>query len=57
MRIFAVILIGVFSFLSAGCDVILQPAQQGEWSDSNLHNPNYKATHDLLTETEKPAEK
>ena len=57
MRIFAVILIGVFSFLSAGCDVILQPSQQGEWSDSNLHNPNYKVTHDLLPETEKPAEK
>jgi len=52
MRMFALILLGVFCLLSAGCEVILQPAQQGEWSDSNLHNPKYK----VAREAEHPAE-
>jgi hypothetical protein len=35
------------SSLSIGCEVILQPAQQGEWSDGNFRNPKYKITKDI----------
>jgi hypothetical protein len=54
MRIWAVILIGVFSFLSVGCDPILQPSQQGQWSDSNFHNPKDKVSHELERSAEPP---
>jgi len=45
-----------FSSLTIGCEVILQPAQQGEWSDSNFHNPKHKISADMKesVETEKP---
>ena len=36
MRIFAAIAVAIFSLLSAGCNVVLQPPQQGEWS--NFHD-------------------
>jgi hypothetical protein len=56
MRTFAASLVMTFSSLSIGCDVILQPSQQGEWSDSNFHNPKYKITKDVREsgEIEKP---
>ena len=45
-----------FSSLSIGCDVILQPGQQGEWSGSNFRNPKYQITKDVREagEGEKP---
>ena len=45
-----------FSSFTIGCDVILQPSQQGEWSDGNFHNPKYKITKDVREsgESEKP---
>lgn len=45
-----------FASLSIGCEVILQPPQQGEWSESNLRNPKYKVTKDIRDagEGEKP---
>ena len=57
MRTLAATLAFTFSSLTIGCEVILQPAQQGEWSDSNLHNPKYKVTKDVreAAEDEKPA--
>ena len=54
MRIFAVIAIAIFSLLSAGCDVRLQPSQQGEWSD--YHDNAHKVTNDV-THPAEPAEK
>ena len=44
------------SSLSIGCEVILQPSQQGEWSDGNWRNPKYKITKDIRDagEPEKP---
>ena len=53
MRIYALILLGAFCFLSVGCDVILQPSQQGEWSDATYKNPKYQVTK----EPEKPTER
>ena len=45
-----------FTSLSIGCDVILQPSQQGEWSDGNFRNPKYKITKDIrdFPKEEKP---
>jgi len=45
-----------FTSLSIGCDVILQPSQQGEWSDDNFRNPKYKITKDIrdFPKEEKP---
>lgn len=60
MRILAATIVMSFSTLTIGCEVILQPPQQGEWSDSNFHNPKYKITKDVREsgETEKsPAAK
>jgi hypothetical protein len=56
MRTLAATLVMTFSSLSIGCDLILQPSQQGEWSDSNFHNPKYKISKDLREsdEGEKP---
>ncbi len=45
MRIFAVIAVVLFSLLSAGCDVVLQPPQQGEWSD--FHDKAHQVTNDI----------
>lgn len=59
MRILAATIAFTFSSLSIGCEVILQPAQQGEWSDGNWRNPKYKVTKDVREagESEKtPAE-
>jgi len=55
MRILAAILLTIFSFLSIGCAVRLQPAAQGEWS--NFHNPKHEVSKDAAAETEKPAER
>jgi hypothetical protein len=52
MRILAAIVLVTFSILSVGCAVILQPAQQGEWSDFN--NPKYKVSKDVVAEPQKP---
>jgi len=56
MRTLAASLVMTFTSLSIGCDVILQPPQQGEWSDSNFRNPKYKVTKDIrdAAEEEKP---
>jgi hypothetical protein len=56
MRILAATIAFSFSSLTIGCEVILQPSQQGEWSDSNFHNPKYKVTKDVreAPEEEKP---
>ena len=56
MRTIAATLAFTFSSLTIGCEVILQPSQQGEWSDSNYRNPKYKVTKDVreASEPEKP---
>ena len=46
------IAIGIVSLLSVGCAVILQPAQQGEWS--NFHDEKDKVSKDAQPSTEKP---
>ena len=59
MRIFAVIVLAIFSILSVGCTadgVMLQPPVQGEWS--NFHNDKSQVSKDALEPAEKaPAEK
>jgi hypothetical protein len=55
MRILAVILLATFCFLSVGCTsdgVMLQPPQQGEWS--NFHNDKHQVSKDAKESTEKP---
>jgi hypothetical protein len=55
MRIFAVIVVAIFSILSIGCTsdgVMLQPAQQGEWS--NFHNDKHQLSKDVRESAEKP---
>jgi hypothetical protein len=47
MRILAATIALSFSSLTIGCEVILQPSQQGEWSDSNFRNPKYQVTKDI----------
>lgn len=47
MRTLAATLVMTLSSLSIGCEVILQPAQQGEWSDGNFRTPKYKITKDI----------
>ena len=47
MRTLAATLVMTLSSLSIGCEVILQPPQQGEWSDGNFRNPKYKITKDI----------
>ena len=56
MRTLAATVALTFSSLTIGCEVILQPPQQGEWSDSNFRNPKYKITKDIRDagESEKP---
>jgi len=53
MRILAIAVIAVFCFLSAGCDVILQPAVQGEWSD--FQSDKHKVSKDAKEEPAKPS--
>jgi hypothetical protein len=53
MRILAIAVIAVFCFLSAGCDVILQPAVQGEWSD--FQSDKHKVSNDAKESAEQPA--
>jgi hypothetical protein len=56
MRTLAATIAFTLSSLSIGCEVILQPSQQGEWSDGNFRNPKYKVSKDVREsgETEKP---
>ena len=56
MRTLAATLVMTLSSLSIGCEVILQPSQQGEWSDGNYRNPKYKVTKDIrdFPKEEKP---
>jgi hypothetical protein len=51
MRILALIVITVFSLVSLGCEVRLQPAVQGEWS--NVHNDKDKISKDAKSNQEK----
>jgi len=53
MRILALTVIAVFCFLSAGCEVILQPAVQGEWED--FHAEKKKVSKDARKSAEQPA--
>ncbi len=56
MRTLAATIAFTFSSLSIGCEVILQPSQQGEWSDGHWYNPKYKVSKDVREagESEKP---
>jgi hypothetical protein len=45
MRILAAVVLALFSLISVGCDPVLQPAAQGEWS--NVHNDKDKVTKDV----------
>ncbi|HLG99529.1 MAG TPA: hypothetical protein VKX49_24690 [Bryobacteraceae bacterium] len=56
MRILAAILLGIFSILSVACvdgGVMLQPSQQGEWS--NFQNKTHQQTHGPIAPVEKPS--
>jgi len=55
MRIVALIVVAVFSFLSLGCAVRLQPSVQGEWS--NFHNDKNKISKDARAEETQPETK
>jgi len=58
MRILALIVVAIFSLLSMGCTsegVMLQPAQQGEWS--NFKTDQHKVSKDARDEVAKPGEK
>jgi hypothetical protein len=55
MRILAVIAVAIFCFFSVGCTsdgVMLQPPQQGEWS--NFHNDKHQVSKDVKESAEKP---
>lgn len=45
MRMFAATALVIFTLLSVGCSVILQPPQQGEWS--NFHDKADQNTNDV----------
>jgi hypothetical protein len=56
MRILAGLTVLLASILSVGCvsgGVMLQPAQQGEWS--NFHNQKAQVSEGARTSPEKPA--
>jgi len=64
MRILALIVVAIFSLLSVGCTsegVMLQPAQQGEWSSfkSDQHKVSKDVRESAATESAEkpPAEK
>lgn len=55
MRIFALIVVAIFSILSVGCTeegVRLQPPVQGEWA--NFHNDKHQVSADAREAAEKP---
>jgi len=55
MRTLAILAVAIFSLLSVGCTddgVMLQPPQQGEWS--NFHSDKYQVSKDVRESTEKP---
>jgi hypothetical protein len=55
MRILAVIVVAIFSVLSVGCTsdgVMLQPPQQGEWS--NFHNDKHQVSQDAREKADTP---
>jgi hypothetical protein len=55
MRISALIVVAIFSILSAGCTadgVMLQPPVQGEWS--NFHNDKHQLSADAKGEASNP---
>lgn len=57
MRILAGLIVVIFAILSVGCTadgVMLQPAQQGEWS--NFKNDQHKVSKDVREEGEKPSD-
>lgn len=56
MRMLSVALLVIFSLVSIGCAVTLQPSQQGEWSGSSFHNPNHKVTKDVREAKKSPDE-
>jgi hypothetical protein len=55
MRILAALGVIIFSLLSVGCEegVIIQPPQQGEWS--NFHNDKHQISKPSAEPEEKPA--
>jgi hypothetical protein len=56
MRNLAALLVAILCVLSVACvdgGVVLQPSQQGEWS--NFHNMSNKVSEDARTPAEKPA--
>ena len=55
MRILAVLVLAVFSLISAGCDVKLQPSLQGEWA--SVHNDKDKVSKDARPHEETPEAK
>jgi hypothetical protein len=55
MRVLAIVVVAIACFLSLGCSeggIILQPAQQGEWS--NFKNDQHKVSKDARESVEKP---
>jgi hypothetical protein len=55
MRILALIVVAIFCVLAVGCTadgVMLQPAQQGEWS--SFKSDRHKVSKDVRESTEKP---
>jgi hypothetical protein len=58
MRILAVLALAIFTVFCVGCTsdgVMLQPAQQGEWS--NFKNDKHQVSADARDEAAKPTEK
>jgi len=54
MRTLAILAVAIFSLLSVGCTddgVMLQPPQQGEWS--NFHNDQDRVSKDAREPAEK----
>jgi hypothetical protein len=55
MRTLAFVVVAIFALFSVGCTadgVMLQPAQQGEWS--SFHNDKHQVSKDVRESTEKP---
>ena len=55
MRKLPLLVLATFSFITIGCDVKLQPALQGEWS--NVHNDKDKISKDARPHEDKPEAK
>jgi hypothetical protein len=55
MRIFALIVVAIFSFLSLGCALKLQPSAQGEWS--SYHDSKDKISKDARPQEKQPEAK